>query len=79
MLSAEYVVFIAPTPIQKQLYAHVIASEAVKDFVAKGGKAALVLIDLLKKICNSPMLLTRQEEMVRLVTRSAKPLTDSFL
>lgn len=46
--------------------------------MAKGGKAALVLIDLLKKICNSPMLLTRQEEMVTSFHRSAEALTDSY-
>lgn len=55
--------FIAPTPLQKQLYAHVVASDAAKSTM-ESGRAALVLIDLLKKICNSPMLLTRQEEMV---------------
>lgn len=56
--------FIAPTPIQKTVYNHVLQSDLVQDNVDSGGRAALMYIDLLKKICNSPMLLLRAEEMV---------------
>lgn len=61
---AEYVVFIAPTPIQRELYEHVIGSDAVQGYLGGSGKAALAMIDLLKKICNSPALLMRPDEKV---------------
>ena len=64
--AAEYVVFIAPTPIQKQLYDHVIGSDVVQGYLGGSGKAALALIDLLKKICNSPALLMRTDDKVSL-------------
>lgn len=61
---AEYVVFIAPTPIQNQLYDHVIGSDVVQGYLGGSGKAALAMIDLLKKICNSPALLMRTSDKV---------------
>lgn len=70
--AAEYVVFVAPTPIQIKFYQHVIGSDQVKNTI-RDGRNGLILIDLLRKICNTPGLLLRNRDDVRLFGLRGSP------
>lgn len=50
----------APTKLQKDVYAKIIESPAVKDVLSGNSTKPLVLIDVLKKCCNSPGLIYKQ-------------------
>lgn len=54
---SEYVIFCSPTPSQANFYRHVLASPVFQS-VLGNSESALQLITILKKICNSPSLLT---------------------
>lgn len=54
---SEYVLFCNPTPSQANFYRHVLASPVFQS-VLGNSESALQLITILKKICNSPSLLT---------------------
>lgn len=54
---SEYVLFCSPTSSQANFYRHVLASPMFQS-VLGNSESALQLITMLKKICNSPSLLT---------------------
>ncbi|RFU35781.1 hypothetical protein B7463_g588, partial [Scytalidium lignicola] len=56
----EYVIFCKPTSVQAQVYQHVLDSP-VFGKVLGSSESALQLITILKKVCNAPGLLERQE------------------
>lgn len=67
----EYIVFVVPTQIQIDLYKAIISGGAIADLLddeprQPGGTSPLVLMDGLRKLCNSAGLIKRQSEMVRL-------------
>lgn len=53
----EYVLFCSPTPTQANFYRHVLASPVFQSALGNS-ESALQLITILKKLCNSPSLLT---------------------
>ncbi|KMP07409.1 ISWI chromatin-remodeling complex ATPase ISW2 [Coccidioides immitis RMSCC 2394] len=53
----EYILFCNPTPAQANIYRHVIASPIFQSALGDS-ESALQLITILKKLCNSPSLLT---------------------
>ena len=53
----EYVLFCKPTRAQSSVYRHVLASPAFQSALGNS-EASLQLITVLKKVCNSPSLLT---------------------
>ncbi len=53
----EYVLFCDPTPTQANIYRHVLASPMFQ-FALGSSESALQLITILKKVCNSPSLLS---------------------
>jgi DNA repair and recombination protein RAD54B len=53
----EYVLFCNPTPIQANIYRHVLASPMFQCALGSS-ESALQLITILKKLCNSPSLLS---------------------
>lgn len=53
---SEYVLFCNPTPIQANIYRHVVASPMFQCALGNS-ESALQLITILKKLCNSPSLL----------------------
>jgi DNA repair and recombination protein RAD54B len=53
----EYVLFCNPTPIQANIYRHVLVSPMFQ-FALGSSESALQLITILKKLCNSPSLLS---------------------
>ncbi|ODM16378.1 hypothetical protein SI65_08378 [Aspergillus cristatus] len=55
----EYVLFCNPTHAQANFYKHVLASPAFQS-VLGNSESALQLITILKKVCNSPSLLSAQ-------------------
>lgn len=52
----EYVLFCDPTPAQANIYRHVLASPIFQSALGNS-ESALLLITILKKLCNSPSLL----------------------
>lgn len=52
----EYVLFCDPTPTQANIYRHVLASPVFQSALGNS-ESALLLITILKKLCNSPSLL----------------------
>jgi DNA repair and recombination protein RAD54B len=57
----EYVLFCRPTQAQVQVYQHVIASPFFGKVIGSP-EASLQLITLLKKVCNTPRLLKKDED-----------------
>src|SRR5436190_1507707 len=57
---SEYVLFCKPTPAQATMYRHVLASPVFQSALGNS-ESALQLITLLKKLCNSPSLLSSKE------------------
>ena len=57
----EYVLFCRPTKAQISIYGHVIGSVVVSD-VVRSPALALGVINILKKVCNSPSLLLKKGE-----------------
>ena len=53
---SEYVLFCNPTPVQANIYRHVVASPMFQCALGNS-ESALQLITILKKLCNSPSLL----------------------
>ncbi|WPH03427.1 Hypothetical protein R9X50_00630700 [Acrodontium crateriforme] len=64
----EYVVFCKPTKVQKKVYQAIIGSPA---FGAALGSSAIILelINILKKVCNSPNLLLKKNEKGEEITK----------
>ena len=58
---SEYVLFCTPTPEQSQLYQLVIKSPLFQSALGNA-ESALQLINILKKVCNSPALLTARPD-----------------
>ena len=58
---SEYVLFCTPTPEQSQLYQLVIKSPLFQSALGNA-ESALQLINILKKVCNSPALLTAKAD-----------------
>jgi DNA repair and recombination protein RAD54B len=56
---SEYVLFCNPTPVQANIYRHVVASPMFQCALGNP-ESALQLITILKKLCNSPALLTKK-------------------
>lgn len=56
----EYVLFCKPTTAQVEVYQHVLGS-SIFGKVVGSSEASLQLITLLKKVCNSPSLLRKQD------------------
>lgn len=54
---SEYVLFCNPTPVQANIYRHVVASPMFQ-YALGNSESALQLITILKKLCNSPSLLS---------------------
>lgn len=73
MSTVEYVVFIIPTKLQIDLYTAILGTDAARDLLSDdsgagaGAGAQLVLMSVLRKLCNSPGLLSRQVQEVRLL------------
>ena len=61
--TAEYVVFIAPTQLQRDIYNAVLGSSQVRQ-VLNGGANGLQLITILKKVTNTPGILLRDKDAV---------------
>lgn len=57
---SEYVLFCNPTPSQANFYRHVLASPMSQSILGNS-ESALQLITILKKICNSPSLLSAKD------------------
>lgn len=53
----EYVVFITPTKIQLDILSKILNKDKLDGFISNGMSDSLVLIGMLQKICNSPILL----------------------
>ncbi|KAG8843774.1 helicase [Tulasnella sp. 330] len=58
----EYVVFVRPTTIQLRIFSAIL-NPAVVDDVVQHMTKSLPLINTLTKVCNSPMLLKKQDDM----------------
>jgi DNA repair and recombination protein RAD54B len=56
---SEYVLFCNPTPVQANIYRHVAASPMFQSVIGNS-ESALQLISILKKLCNSPSLLSKK-------------------
>ena len=56
---SEYVLFCNPTPVQANIYRHVVASPMFQSALGNS-ESALQLITILKKLCNSPSLLSKK-------------------
>jgi DNA repair and recombination protein RAD54B len=59
----EYVLFCKPTQAQARVYQHVLESP-IFGRVLGSPEASLQLITILKKVCNAPSLLARQDQVV---------------
>jgi DNA repair and recombination protein RAD54B len=57
---SEYVLLCNPTPAQANIYRHVLASPVFQSALGNS-ESALQLITILKKLCNSPSLLSSKE------------------
>lgn len=60
----EYVVFCNPTQVQVEVYHHVLESPFFGNLLGNS-ESSLQLITLLKKVCNAPNLLLKQDETAR--------------
>ncbi|WVQ71035.1 hypothetical protein IAR50_000560 [Cryptococcus sp. DSM 104548] len=58
----EYVVFIAPSKLQLSVFSRLLDPKIVGNFIRGHGAQSLALIDIMRKISNSPMLLRKTEE-----------------
>ncbi|WVQ97167.1 hypothetical protein IAU59_004277 [Kwoniella sp. CBS 9459] len=58
----EYVVFVAPSPLQLSVLSSLLNPSIVSGFIRGYGAQSLALIDLMRKISNSPMLLKKKDE-----------------
>ena len=58
---SEYVLFCNPTPVQANIYRHVVASPMFQSAIGNS-ESALQLITILKKLCNSPSLLSKKAD-----------------
>lgn len=63
-LKYEYVVFVGLSPMQKKLYEHFITSPEIKKLLKGVGSQPLKAIDMLKKLCNHPDLLSLPEDLL---------------
>lgn len=72
----EYVLFCRPTAAQASTYQHVLACPAFQGALGSP-EASLQLITLLKKVCNSPTLLSGKT--LSDASAAMSPLTDSLL
>lgn len=80
----EYIVFVVPTQIQIDLYEAIISGGAIANLLdddprQPGGTSPLVLMDGLRKLCNSAGLLKRQSDTVRDFLRPFESLTDAVV
>ncbi|AFR93921.2 DNA repair and recombination protein RAD54B [Cryptococcus neoformans C23] len=57
----EYVIFIAPSLLQLSVLSNLLDPNIVRSFIRGYGAQSLALIDLMRKISNSPMLLKRND------------------
>ncbi|TYJ57577.1 hypothetical protein B9479_001659 [Cryptococcus floricola] len=58
----EYVVFIAPSKLQLSVLSRLLDPKIVGKFIRGHGAQSLALIDIMRKISNSPMLLRKKDE-----------------
>ncbi|OCF41407.1 hypothetical protein I317_04798 [Kwoniella heveanensis CBS 569] len=58
----EYVVFVAPSQLQLSVLESLLNPSIVSGFIRGYGAQSLALIDLMRKISNSPMLLKKKDE-----------------
>ena len=72
----EYVLMCRPTPIQASTYQHVLACPAFQSALGSS-ETSLQLITVLKKVCNSPWLLTSKRSTAK--PTQANPLTSALL
>ena len=74
----EYVLFCNPTPTQANIYRNVIASPMFQ-FALGSSESALQLITILKKLCNSPSLLSPNSMSDDSLTSSSMTALQSML
>nr|KIR87253.1 DNA repair and recombination protein RAD54B [Cryptococcus tetragattii IND107] len=58
----EYVIFVAPSLLQLRVLSNLLDPSIVGSFIRGHGAQSLALIDLMRKISNSPMLLKRKDD-----------------
>nr|XP_019014878.1 uncharacterized protein I206_00965 [Kwoniella pini CBS 10737]OCF53659.1 hypothetical protein I206_00965 [Kwoniella pini CBS 10737] len=58
----EYVLFVAPSILQLSVFAKILNPSITSGFLGGRGQQSLGLIDMLRKISNSPMLLRKRDE-----------------
>nr|KIR48900.1 DNA repair and recombination protein RAD54B [Cryptococcus bacillisporus CA1280] len=58
----EYVIFVAPSLLQLRVLSNLLDPSIVRSFIRGHGAQSLALIDLMRKISNSPMLLKRKDD-----------------
>lgn len=73
---SEYVLFCKPTQAQAEVYQHVLESP-VFGKVLGSSEASLQLITMLKKVCNSPTLLTKTDKSTELTNNNVATLLES--
>lgn len=72
----EYILLCRPTSAQAQVYRHVLGCQAFQSAI-RNTEAALQLITMLKKVCNSPFLLNQRSAADD--STPVNPLTESLL
>jgi DNA repair and recombination protein RAD54B len=73
----EFVLFCKPTSAQAQVYQHILECP-VFGSVLGSPEASLQLITVLKKVCNSPTLLARNDEKIKPANNNVATLLDSI-
>lgn len=53
----EYVVFITPTPLQRDIFLRILSADKLDNLVRNSTAESLALIGMLTKVSNSPILL----------------------
>lgn len=74
----EYVLLCKPTAAQASIYRHVLACPAFQSALGSP-EAALQLITILKKVCNSPYLLNRNQSKKDSTEINPNPLTEALM
>lgn len=64
-VSAEFVVFITPTPIQLAMFTKILNPNRLDDLIQSSTAESLALINILTKISNSPILLKATADSIK--------------
>ncbi|OBA18996.1 hypothetical protein METBIDRAFT_47617 [Metschnikowia bicuspidata var. bicuspidata NRRL YB-4993] len=72
----DLLLFCPPSHLQKRLFQFVIDSMGFKSLISSGSREVLPIINLLRKICNSPSLLAKDSFYKSLIERNSQVPSD---